>query len=127
MGLHVSFIKEIPDVVISSTAVRALLTAKFAIKHGEWKCPLLFEPSIYGGSPSFLMKLINNQSNNLSSICLVGHEPNFSNFISQATGSNFIKFSTASLAKIDFDINIWKHITFGLGKLKWFVSPENLK
>ena len=116
----------IPDLVISSTANRAKKTSQLAISSGDWKSQIIFEKKIYGGSPSFLIDLINKQNNKFASICLVGHEPNFSKFIEQTTNNNHISFSTAAMAKVDFEINLWSEVSYNIGVLDWLVSPKDL-
>ncbi len=118
--------RSMPDLVISSSANRAKTTSQLAISSGHWECPILFERKIYGGSPSFLIKLINKQDNNFTSICLVGHEPNFSKFIEQTTNSDYINFSTAAMAKVDFEVSLWDEISYNIGALDWLISPKDL-
>ena len=84
MGIYLSNKKQIPDLVISSTALRAKKTAMIAISDGGWPCPLILESGIYGSNPMFMLALAAKQDNTHSSICMVGHEPCFSNFIAQS-------------------------------------------
>tara|TARA_Y100001970_G_C14031724_1_gene748992 strand:+ start:315 stop:809 length:495 start_codon:yes stop_codon:yes gene_type:complete len=127
MGQYLSRRGQLPDLVISSTAVRAKTTIDHAMNAGKWFSKLILEAGIYGGSPSYLLRLLHNQDNNILSICLVGHEPNFSNFISQSTESEHIRFPTASMAKVTYDINNWSEVTMGFGNLDWIVNPQNIK
>ena len=126
MGQYLSQNNEIPDLVISSTAIRAKSTANLAIKAGKWACPLLFNEIIYTGSTNDLLTIIKEQDNTLNSICIVGHEPKFSNFIHHSTNNKQTKFSTGSMAKINFDISKWKFTEFGFGNLDWLISPKEL-
>ena len=124
MGLYLSGEKLLPEIVISSTALRAKMTGETAMEEGKWSCPLILESGIYGGAPLFLLNLVNKQDDAISSICLVGHEPNFSGFIAQSTGNDYTPFPTASMAKIDFETDSWSKIEFGLGSLDWLVHPK---
>ena len=126
MGKHLFEINTIPDLIISSTARRAKNTIQTAVKSGQWNAIINYEAKIYGGKPNFLLDLINEQNDKYNLICLVGHEPNFSSFVSLATGEYKI-FSTASVAKIDFNTNNWNKICFQQGSLNWLVSPSELK
>ena len=126
MGKYLAQKNELPNLVISSTAVRAKTTAEIAMDIGKWPCNIVLESKIYGGKPKFLLNLIQNQDNKLLSICLVGHEPNFSRFIAESTDSDYLQFPTATMAKINFDVNSWKKITMGFGNLIWIVSPKEL-
>ena len=126
MGIYLSNKNEIPDLVISSTAHRAKITAEMAMTHGKWSCPLKFDTGIYSDDLNFLLQLINNQDNSPSSICLVGHEPNFSNFIALSTSDTYQSFPKGSMARIDFDVESWEEIVMGYGRLNWRVEPEDI-
>ena len=117
---------EIPDLVISSTATRAQSTAEAAMKKGKWKCPIIFNKIIYSGSTNDLLILIKEQNDKYDSICMVGHEPKFSNFVDLSTNKEHTYFSTATIAKIDFNIPKWSLIEFGFGNLDWLISPKEL-
>ena len=125
MGLYLSKNEDVPDIVISSPALRAKTTAEIAITDGKWNCPLHIEKGVYGGPPSFILNLAQKQNDDLFSICLVGHEPNFSSFIAQATDGKYHQFPTASMAKIDFYFDKWMHIAYGFGKLAWIKKTSN--
>jgi len=125
MGKYLSTMKSIPDLIISSTANRAKTTMEIAYNSGNWESIINFETEIYGGNPNFLLELINKQNNKYDSICIVGHEPNFSNFISLTTGKYKI-FNTASMAKIDFETKQWKEVNFKKGCLDWLINPRKL-
>ena len=56
-----------------------------------------------------------------------GHDPNFSMFISRATNDNYVHFTTANMAKINFDAQEWSRIFFGDGTLEWHQKPKELK
>ena len=127
MGRYLSEKNIKPDLVLSSSAIRARKTAEIAHTAGDWKSKFFLEPKIYGGDPYFLLDLIKQQDDSYSSICLVGHEPNFSSFIAKAiNASTCINFSTAAMAKIDFDIKEWTRIDFGIGTLDCLTHPKEV-
>ena len=87
---------------------------------------MILEYAIYGGPPTVLLSIAKAQLDTIKSICFVGHEPNFSMFISQACGLGHIEFTTANMAKIDFNVNNWKDIEFEKGVLDWLQKPKEL-
>ena len=87
----------------------------------------MLESGIYGGSPNYLLELIHTQKDNYDSLCLVGHEPNFSSFISIATGQDYINFTTANMAKINFEVDYWTKVQFSAGNLEWHQQPKKLQ
>ena len=127
MGLFLSTKNQIPDIVISSTATRAKTTAQLAMESANWTSKFTLESGIYGGSPNYLLELIHIQKDKYDSLCLVGHEPNFSSFISIATGQDYINFTTANMAKINFEVDYWIKVQFSAGNLEWHQQPKKLQ
>ena len=125
MGKYLDKINQIPDQVISSSATRTKSTAELAIKYGNWNSKYSIESKIYGGSSETLLELVHLLDNKVNSICLVGHEPTCSSFISLCTFHSQ-RFTTASMAKINFKSDTWNKIEFGSGTLDWIKSPKEL-
>ena len=125
MGKYLDKINQIPDQVISSSATRTKNTAELAIKHGNWNSKYSIESKIYGGSSETLLELVHLLDNEVNSICLVGHEPTCSSFISLCTYHSQ-RFKTASMAKLNFRSDTWNKIEFGTGALDWIKSPKEL-
>ena len=126
MGKYLSQKNEIPEIVISSTATRAKQTIEIAMKEGKWDRPISFNKIIYSGTTNDLLNIIKKQNDQYNSICIVGHEPKFSNFIDLSVNSENTYFPTATMAKIIFETNKWNLIEFGFGNLKWLISPKDL-
>jgi phosphohistidine phosphatase len=125
MGRFLTQINQIPEQVISSSAMRAKNTAKLAMEHGNWFSGFSIESKIYGGSSDTLLDIIHHLDNKIQSVCLVGHEPTCSNFISQCTFHSQ-RFTTASMAKINYKTESWNEIKFGMGILDWIKSPKEI-
>ena len=126
MGEYLADLDQMPDLVISSTAVRAKTTVQLAMETGEWSSEFKLDRSIYGGSSGTLLDLLYNINDSMGVACLVGHEPTFSSFISNCTNSGWIRFPTASMARLDFEVSAWKEIRFGQGTLAWLTRPKEL-
>ena len=125
MGMYLADIKQVPDIVISSSATRAKSTATLAIKSGNWSSHFLIDDRIYGRSSNFLLELIHLLDNSNKSVCFVGHEPTCSSFISLCTFHSQ-KFKTGSMAKIDYKKSTWNQIKFGEGSLGWIKAPKEV-
>ena len=125
MGNYLKQINQIPDVVISSSAIRAKNTAELAMNSGDWKSIFYIEPRIYGGSSQELLSIVQKINKKIKTVCLVGHEPICSSFISLCTFHSQ-RFTTASMAKIDFEFKEWSEINFGKGILNWTKSPKEI-
>ena len=125
MGNYLKQINQIPDVVISSSAIRAKNTAELAMNSGDWKSIFYIEPRIYGGSSEELLNIVQKINKKIKTVCLVGHEPICSSFISLCTFHSQ-RFTTASMATIDFEFKEWSEINFGKGILNWIKSPKEI-
>ena len=125
MGQYLNKIHEIPEIVISSPAIRTKNTAKLAIEHGNWSSKFFIEAKIYGGTSDTLLNIIHSTEDKYGSICLVGHEPTCSSFISLCTYHSQ-RFTTASMAKINFKTNSWDKIEYGKGILEWIKAPKEI-
>ena len=126
MGKYAFQIKQVPEKIISSTALRAKSTAKLAVKFGNWNSDFSLDSNIYHCSTETLKTIIAKQDQNINYICLVGHQPSFSFFLNEITGEKLLAFPTASMAKINLPIDRWKEIEHGKGFLSWFKRPKEL-
>ncbi len=126
MGVYLSNIQSVPDLIISSTALRAKSTSELAKEEGGWNSGFKLEAGIYGGDLSFLIKLAQSQDKHIDSICFTGHEPYFYSFISRVTNQKDIYFPTASIAKINFMVPDWKNINFYNAELDWLIRPQDI-
>ena len=57
MGIFLKKKDQIPDIVISSSALRAKTTAELAIEAGKWRSNFYIDERIYGRSSDFLLEL----------------------------------------------------------------------
>ena len=128
MGQLLNKKKETPDIIISSTALRAKNTAAIAKKTGKWISSIKYEKTIYGGSLNTIISIIRRQNNKYNIICIVGHEPIFSSFLFKLNYLNFTKFPTAAMARIDFKTIKWNKIKLNknMSRVKWFIKPKDI-
>ena len=127
MGRYLSSLGQVPDLVVSSSAVRARDTAQRAAKAGEWKCPIILEDALYATSPREVLSFIKDLEDEARSVMLVGHEPTWSELAGRLIGSAALGFPTAALARIDLDIDAWRRADFGHGTLVWLVTPRSIE
>ena len=127
MGRFLRHSGQIPDLVITSSAVRARSTAELAAEAGEWPATLQIEPRLYGAHASTMFDLIRAQPESLESVLLVGHEPTCSACVGLLSGRSKVRFPTAAMARIDFDVDSWKRIRAESGQLIWLLPPKILK
>jgi phosphohistidine phosphatase len=127
MGVFLSRLEQAPDLVISSTAARALDTARLAAAAGDWSCTVETDRHLYEGETGLVLQLIQQQDDSRESLLLAGHEPTSSEMIAKLIGGGLIRMPTAALARIDFLVESWAEVRFGRGMLIWLVTPKLLK
>jgi phosphohistidine phosphatase len=115
-----------PELIVSSTALRARETvAAFAEAAGIKQNPE-FDGEIYGASSSALMSVIRRLPDSSRTAMLVGHNPGFEDLLARLTASR-LPVPTCSLARIDFNSESWSGIEDGEGELVWQLNPKSLK
>lgn len=127
MGRFLTHKRQVPDGVLSSSAVRARRTAELAVEAGQWECPLTCLDLLYGASVSDVVNLLMQQPDSASALMLVGHQPTWSELIADLTGGSAVHFPTAALARIDLEIDRWREVRAGEGVLRWLVTPKLLQ
>ena len=127
MGRFLKYNEQVPGKVLCSTAVRARSTAELAMAAGQWQCPAAYTDTLYGATVSAVIDLLQMEDDAILSLLLVGHQPTWSELIGDLTGGTSVRFSTAALARIDFDVDRWRDVQTGAGTLRWLVTPKLLK
>ena len=126
MGSYLANLGELPDRVLSSSAVRARETIDLAVEAGSWGCPVDTTRELYDTSPDQVLELLRQQSDDFASLLLVGHQPTWSLLVDGLVGGAAVKMPTAALARIDVPVDRWSEVDYGAGKLTWYVTPKGL-
>ena len=126
MGRFMTRTEQVPEKILSSTAVRARRTADLAIEAGEWPCPAEYVESLYGATAASALDLIRSQADEYSSLLIVGHQPTLSDLIAELSGGSWVRFPTAALVRIDFGVESWDLVAPSEGELIWLVTPKLL-
>ena len=126
MGRFLSEKDEVPDVAISSTAVRARTTLERAMRAGGWSCRVEQLDELYLPSPHGLLHVLQQQPDEVGSVMLVGHEPAWSETLALLVGGGEFRFPTAAMARVEMSVDQWADLDFGLGELRWMVTPKEV-
>ena len=127
MGRFLTTLELEPDLILSSTAVRARQTAELASESGGWVCPLVLCEEFYGASPAAVLSVLQAQQPDHFRLLLAGHEPTWSELVGALTGGGKPRMPTAAMAKIDLPIDDWVDLKAGRGTLAWLVPPKMLR
>ena len=115
-----------PDLVLSSTAVRALTTAELAVEAGEWECEIVTSGDFYASDPERVLDEVRVTDNRITSLLIAGHEPTWSTLVSWLIGGGSVRMPTASVACLDLPHGEWSDLAPGTCVLRWFITPKTL-
>jgi phosphohistidine phosphatase len=117
VGAFLKRVKARPDLIVTSPLPRASQTAEVAAEHLKVKCreDKLLAPGFGRAELERLLKKYPEES-----LMIVGHEPDFSETISDLTGAS-LKLSKAGIALVELDRS-WRH-----GRLLWLFPPKIVK
>ncbi|MBC20265.1 MAG: hypothetical protein CMJ74_08400 [Planctomycetaceae bacterium] len=99
-----------PDLIVSSSAVRAVLTARAVSKAIDGLAPLVEEDELYLASPGTYIDTARYLEEGFQRILLVGHNPGISELLHTLTGHD-TAMPTAALAQIELPIDQWKQLS----------------
>jgi phosphohistidine phosphatase len=127
IGTFLSAVGPLPDLILSSSAVRALRTAELAKEKGKWPSQIVSSRVLYGAAPESILDLVRQQEDSVGTLMLVGHNPTWEVIAHLFIGGGNVRFPTCALARIKLNETSWKNIAFGQGTLTWLVTPKQLK
>lgn len=114
----------LPDVILSSPAVRARSTARLVREAGNIGGKLEFDDRIYEASPQTLQQVATAIGDKCGSAMLVGHNPGIEGFIRYLTGE-LEPMPTAAIAVIELNIGLWSEIAANSGSLIKVLRPKD--
>lgn len=124
-----------PDLVLCSAALRTRQTlAAVAASLGP-DVTIRFLKGLYLATPSRLMAAIRRTPDEIGSLLVIGHNPGIATLATDlADGGDPVlrrrmaeKFPAGALADVRLDIARWAEIAPGVGRLRDFVVPRDLR
>ena len=116
----------IPDVVISSDAVRARLTAEAVIEAARYAGAILLDRRLYMAGPADILSLLRTVGEKAETVMIVGHNPGLEELVAQLTG-DWQDLPTAALAQIILPIDRWRDLNLSSrGTLVGHWGPKEL-
>jgi phosphohistidine phosphatase len=116
----------IPDVVLSSDAVRARLTAEAVAEAARYAGEILLDPHLYMAGPADILSLLTTVRENAETVMIIGHNPGLEKLVEHLTGERQ-DLPTAALAQIGLPIDQWRDLNLSTrGTLVGLWRPEEL-
>lgn len=123
MGVELAARGLAPDLVISSTAVRARTTAELASESGSWPGSVVLDRRLYGGGVDTALSVA-AEAPDIERLMLVGHQPTWSMLVAALTGEP-VDVRTADVVAIDLDVAEWSHVSAAKASLNSLIRSRD--
>jgi len=118
--------KIFPDLIYSSTAVRAFELAKILADNLDYKIKhIISDRDLYLAYSDEMLKVVRNTDDKYNNVFLVSHNPGITDFANKLCGADIDNIPTTGIVQIEFHSKSWKDVSYGKGKLMFFDFPRN--
>lgn len=124
MGQFVLQAGQVPQGVISSSALRAITTAQLVA--ADWGVPIAQDDRLYEATVGAVVTVIRQQPAAWASVLLVGHQPTWADLTTYLMGGGAVTVPTATLVGLELAVTDWDQVGPGVGALRWLVPPKLL-
>jgi phosphohistidine phosphatase len=121
LGEHLAGLGYRPDAVFTSPKLRAAETAEIIAKLVGAKVRV--DDRLAGGLDIETVDAIVDDAGHPERVVLVGHDPDFSDLLSELCRSAGVTMRKGALAHIEID----RPLEAGAGTLRWLIPPDALK
>jgi phosphohistidine phosphatase len=116
----------VPDLILSSTAVRALQTAMLAAQACRYDRELRTVPELYLAEAATYLAVVREVDDRHERVMLVGHNPGMEELLVAVTG-HAERMPTGALAQVRFAADRWAEVSVdGPGDLVQLWCPKEL-
>jgi len=117
--------KILPDLIITSSAKRALITAEIiAEKTGYDPGKIIINDEVYEASVRTLLEVISQLHNEFQRVLIVGHNPSISYLAEYICNTEIGEFKPTSFAYFKRNVADWLSVDAKTCELLLFSSPE---
>ena len=114
------------DLMVSSTAIRALTTCQLIAS--KLKYPLdeiVQNRGIYGADLNCLKEIVQNFEKETTYVAIFGHNPAYHLLAEQLSGNGIERFPTCAMIYIAFEVEDWPNCFDSSCKVLFFDYPKN--
>jgi phosphohistidine phosphatase len=119
--------KVMPDLILSSSAKRAKLTAKGFAKEIDYRGKIQYIDALYMAEPETIVKLIKDVNNTVDTLFIVGHNPETTEFSNMITDAYIDNVPTLGIVAFKLPVDHWGEFKLGEGKMQFFIYPKMFK
>ncbi|HXV77166.1 MAG TPA: histidine phosphatase family protein [Candidatus Polarisedimenticolaceae bacterium] len=116
----------LPQIAITSSALRARATLELALEPREWAGEIRVSPRVYGASATEIVDVLGETPGRYDRLLLVGHNPTLEELVAGLTG-RAVALPTGALAVIDGAWSDWGALALdGAAELVALYTPRRL-
>lgn len=126
MGKRLKEKRIVPDLLLSSPANRALTTCeKIADILGYPKEKIKTDRELYHAGEEEILHIIKKNNDKHDVVLIFGHNPGLTDFVNKLTDTFIDNVPTCGIVACSLNLNSWKEIGWGKGKLDFFDFPKS--
>ncbi len=114
----------IPDLILSSSAKRAKLTAKGLAKEIEYSGKITYIDALYMAEPIDVISIIQEIKDKYDNVFIVGHNPETTELTDQMLDDYIENVPTLGIVALELPIKHWKEFKPEKVKLNFFIYPK---
>jgi phosphohistidine phosphatase len=125
MGRRLARRGELPDLILSSPALRAISTARaIAREIGYREHGIRQEPALYLATPLEILAVLERAGGTASHLMVVGHNPGLTELANMLNNIRLDNMPTAAMLAVEFDAADWDRIDPASARFLWFDTPK---
>lgn len=114
-----------PDLIVSSPASRAAITARIVAMEIDYSLDQIqYLASIYESSYDSLVHILSHLDDHLNKVMLVGHNPSLTMLANQIGDTPIANLPTSGAYCVALNIGSWSQFQKKTGKLQFFEFPK---
>lgn len=126
MGSRLAVKGHQPDLIISSPAKRALMTARIIAKELDYdKSAILTDESMYFSGVGGMLKMLEGVDDRYQKVMIVGHNPAMTSLMNSLCDASVYNMPTCAIAVIDYNMASWSELRSADGNLLDYDFPKN--
>lgn len=128
IGKHLHSRNISPDLIITSPALRALRTCELLAAELHYPVErILKSADLYHADEDDLLDIVRGIKEGYHSVLLVAHNPGLTAFVNLLLNENIHNVPTSGLVACEMEIEEWKQLDWGMGKLLFYETPPKKK
>lgn len=114
-----------PDLIISSTAIRALDFAKIIAEELDYsRKKIIATKDLYMADERKMLEILRSADDSLNTVFIIGHNPYITEFANSLCNHNLDNIPTSGIFCMEFHVKKWNEINPGTGKFVSFDYPK---